>query len=247
MKRLFVLALIIVLSACENKVNNNDNNDSQKNRIRTICEFYPLDFFKAELTCHSNNYQFALVLEPNYAINKDADYSEHKLRGETIEAKERELADTLRALGYDTNFMTAPDYDIIIRMMYGGVSEQPRIYSSKEFAEIPAGNNLSGCFELVSAGEIKYPEMVFIDKGNRKRGSMRDIYKLFSFEDFFFPGRILFSLDPFIDIGISIKDEYSKYLIEPISFILEIPVTGLDSKGEETTVIFTAELPASPA
>jgi len=188
-------------------------------------------------------------LKPNYTINGVPDYSKHKLRGETIEAKEKELADTLRALGYFSHFMLEPDTDIILRMMYGGVSDQPQIYSSIEFAGIPAGNNLSDCFELISTGEIKYPEMVFIDKGNRKRGSMlnEDIYRFFSFDDFFFPGRVLFPLDVFCDIGIFIKDEYTKYLIEPITFILEIPVTGLDSNGEETTVVFTAELSASPA
>lgn len=250
MKRIFLLAFIIVISACNNTVVHN-NNDTPKKSHLVICEFYPVDFYKTELNCHGNmtQYSYALVLEPLYTINNSSDYTKYRLKGETYEAKAKELADSLRSRGYHLNFMIEQDDDIIISMMYGGVSDQPRIYSSKEFAGIPAGNSLSDCFELISSGEIQYPEMSFIDKGNRQYGSMLnvDIDRVFSFEDYFFPGRVVTSLRRFYNIGIFIKEEYTKYLTESITFNLEIPVTGLNSNGEETTVVFTAELPAVPA
>ena len=170
-------------------------------------------------------------------------FSTHHLNDESIIEKEKNLEKVMTDWSYNLLWWDGKP-EVYYRMIYGGISGKVKIYSSESFAGKPAGESLDNFFIVLSEGMIKYPEMTLVTDKRRPVGQQLDFYFLdYSFQDYFMDGQVLCGIDK--DLTICPVDGLSISEFPPLT--IEIPVTGLNSKGEETTVVFTAELPAVPA
>ena len=248
MKRFFVFAFLMVLAACNNEDINTNNNTPQ--RQYSICEFYPIDIFKPTVMVTGSVKVKHYVLSFDSIGGNSSDFFANKrINDEELNEKGRILADTLDSWHYEYlrwDYSFDSYSDTYFRMMYGGISGKAKVYSSQVFADIPAGEDLSDCFEIASIGRIKYPEMTLINDGKRNKDSrFNEYYQSYSFQEYFTEGLVLNGIDEVISISLS--DQYYKFLTNNISFTIVIPVTGLNSNGDETSEVFIAELPTIPA
>ena len=236
----FIALAILSLIACENKVE--DDRDKKTPSRQLYCEFYPVDCFKTKLALVGiSPAGYALSLE---MINSSSDFlSTCRFNDESIKEKEKTLAKEMTDWSYHL-FRWDGKPEVHYKMIYGGVSDQVRIFSSEEFAGKTSGENLEELFMVWSEGMVKYPEMTIVPDIQRPMGVQIELYNLlYSLDEYFINGMVLCGIDE----KFYIKPRYDLSVSEYPSFTIEIPVTGLDSNGEETTVVFTAELPAVPA
>jgi hypothetical protein len=234
MKHKFLLfILLFAFTACEKTVAENDNKPSRQ----LYCEFYPIDCFK--ITFYKSYDWFVIKL------NTSSPYylADYRFNDESIKEKEETLGKSMTDWKYHLMRWDGKP-EVYYRMIYGGVSGKVKVYSSVGFAEKSAGENLADCFTIMSEGMITYPEMTLVNDKRRPKGTMLESYAIpYAFYDYFINNLVLCGIDD--EIRMFPIDGLSASEFPPLT--IEIPVTGLDSNGEETTVVFTAELPAIPA
>ena len=236
MKRFFVLSMVLLSIISCGKEETEKNEDNYR-YDKLYCEFMSIDAYETEIELTEIYNQLGTVgyiMRPQLKGNSDGFFNKHRVSDEENAQKEKNLADTLShyRFRYDTGV------DTYLKVVYGGISGPARVYADVEVDGRPAGEDISDLFEVAIRMMVRYPEMSLIVNENIKQYKhLKEPYITIGFSDFFTQGTVPFSAD--YDTYLYTKENYSYLWDDSITIHIEIPVTGIDSNGEEKTVLLT--------
>lgn len=238
-----MLLTIFVLSFVSCKKSENSIFENQTpapvNQKSLTVRFLAIDAYSSHLSIEivgRSKRTVVLSVKHSRSVNQGQDQQdfidEYHLRGDETKSKESRLEDYLIQKKFDDYYSGGgPE---ILNCIYAGVSALSRVYSDEVIAGREPGEDLSDLFTLSSLGSVAYPEMEVIQEERRDYDIFPE-HRAISFKDYFAVGNCPIALDS------SVFYLETDYADELSSLHIEIPVTGLSTAGEETTVVFTGD------
>lgn len=238
MKRFLVLSIILLFILSCGKEDTGKTIMGGPSYDKLFCEFMSIDAYETDIELTRIYNQFGTkgyIMGPKLKSYTENFLKKHRVSDESIAQKEKDLADTLSHYGFRYNF----GVDTHLQVVYGGISGPAKVYADVEVDGRPAGEDISDLFEIAIRGiMVRYPEMsLIVNEYIKEYKHLKEPYITIGFQDFFTQGTVPFSAD--YDTYLYTKEGYSYLWDDSITIHIEIPVTGIDSNGDEKTVLLT--------
>jgi len=234
MKRFLVLSIILLFILSCGKEDTGKTIMGGPSYDKLFCEFMSIDAYETDIELTRIYNQFGTkgyIIGPKLKSYTENFLKKHRVSDESIAQKENDLADTLSHYGFRYNV----GVDTHLKVVYGGISGPARVYADVVVDGRPAGEDISDLFVVAIRMMVRYPEMSLIMNERIKHNG--NGYYGIGFSDFFTQGTVPFSAQ--YDTYLYPKEGYSYLWNDSISIHIEIPVTGIDSNGDEKTVLLT--------
>ncbi len=168
----------------------------------------------------------------------------NRISSDYLSEKEKELADSLVLLGFPQRRKGN-----LFKILYACISGKAKIYANQEVMGRKSGEDLSDLFHEESLGLMRYPDMTMsLDMNYYETGGYLKITDD-SYLDYFEIGTVPLWHNDWCSVIIYPDlmniDFYESLFSSNSSIVLhfEIPITGLDSNGEEKSIVLTGTYP----
>lgn len=238
MKRFLVLSIILLFILSCGKEDTGKTIIMGPSYDKLFCEFISIDAYETDIELTRIYNQLGTtgyIMRPQLKGNSDGFFKKYRVGDEDNAQKEKDLADTLSHYG----FRYEVGRDTYLKVVYGGISGPAIVYADVEVDGRPAGEDISDLFEIAIRGiMVRYPEMsLIVNEYIKEYKHLKEPYITIGFQVFFTQGTVPFSAD--YDTYLYTKEGYSYLWDDSITIHIEIPVTGIDSNGDEKTVLLT--------
>lgn len=237
MKRLIIPIILSLglLASCKDRGANEDYPISGKINSDRVYSFVSLDAFSPELDVISDNKGFMLTLK--LKVNKIENYT---FTEEWAEKNGLHLREQMKE--YNLHY-PALEGDTETLFVFAGLSGNVRIYAEEDYKGYKAGEDLSGLFECLARGRIKFPEMDIVADDHlleAQRTHHEASFHWYNLKEYNSESIIPIMGVEGIYHGILAVRPLNQIRIDsPLTLHIEIPVLGLDKNQKEQSLLLT--------